>query len=196
MLDVVVTVVLVGLVLRGLAGRGTTPLGLLAGLAAAGLGLWRGLGAGPGWLVALAVVALLVTVGQLALAFAVGRRIRPADPEELRAEVLGLAGRESAAPEQMVLAVAPTGAVMLQGVRPGAVVLTYGCPLCFVEETVDALVGPEAPVVAAYRSQVVGGVNRLVELRRGTIDGRWHADLRPVNGPKRPFRPPFCPVHT
>ncbi|GAA5015400.1 hypothetical protein [Kitasatospora paranensis] len=193
-LDALVGAVLAVTLVAMLVGR--PPVGLrvpivaVAAVAAA----WRGLGDGPVWLLWLVGVVILVCAANLAMGIAVGRRIRPADPQVLRAEVLAAAAGD-APPEQILLGVAPGGALLLTGVRDEGAMLTHGCPICFLEDVVEGLVGPDAPVVAAYRRHVLGGTNRLVDLHRGVIDGRWHADLRPVRGAQRPFRPPFCPVH-
>ena len=98
----------------------------------------------------------------------------------------------------VVLAVAPFGTVMVQGVADGpsgaSVRLTEGCPVCFVETVARDVLDDDVPV-AAYRARLAAGVNQLFRLTRGVIDDRWQAELRPVNGPKKPFRPVACPVH-
>jgi NADH:ubiquinone oxidoreductase subunit K len=193
-LDAVVGAVLAVTLVALLVGRPPTGLRLPVVAVAAVAAVWRGLGDGPVWLLWLVGVIVLICAVHLALGIAVARRMRPADPQVLRAEVLAVAAGD-APPEQIVLGVAPGGALLLTGVRQEGVLLTYGCPICFLEDVVQGLVGPDAPVVDAYRRQVLGGTNRLVDLHRGVIDGLWHADLRPVRGAQRPFRPPFCPVH-
>ncbi|MFD9130485.1 hypothetical protein [Kitasatospora sp. NPDC059571] len=194
--DIAVAVVLIYAVLAILAGRPPLSGPAVAVFAVAeGTALWRAFTSGPGWLLWPAFAAAALWLANLVVGFTVMRRLRRTDPQVLREEVLRTA-TGAAPPQQLVLGVAPGGALMMQGVRPeGGAILAYGCPMCFVEEVVDTLVGPDAPVVAAYRRTLLGGTNRLFDLHRGVIDGRWHADLRPVRGPQRPYRPPYCPVH-
>ncbi|WP_395293510.1 hypothetical protein ACF9IK_07805 [Kitasatospora hibisci] len=52
-----------------------------------------------------------------------------------------------------------------------------------------------ADVVAEYRTRLAGRVNQLFALRRGVIDNRWKAELRPVKGARTPFEHSPCTVH-
>ncbi|MFD9517039.1 hypothetical protein [Streptomyces sp. NPDC059979] len=197
-LDIVVAVGLVALLLRALVRRGPTPGPLLLALVFGALGLWRGLGPGPGWLLWLTVGLLAVTVGDFLFAARLWARMPRTDPGEVRAQLLADC-RSDDGRQQLTLAVAPGGAVMMDGVwrdmlRRDAVMVTGGCPVCLVEEVTAELAGPHAKALAAYRRERAAGTNRLIVLsRRGS---GWEAALEPVRGSARPFRPVGCPVHS
>ncbi|MCX5215169.1 hypothetical protein OG689_38920 [Kitasatospora sp. NBC_00240] len=196
-LDIVVAVGLVALLLRALVRRGPTPGPLLLALVFGGLGLWRGFGPGPGWLLWPAVVLLTVTAGDFLLAARLNSRMPHTDSAEVKAELLTDC-RSDGGRQQLTLAVAPGGAVMLDGVwrdavRRDAVMVTAGCPVCLVEEVTAELAGPEAQALAAYRRDRAAGTNRLVVLSRRGDD--WEAALEPVRASSKPFRPVDCPVH-
>ncbi|MFC9325699.1 hypothetical protein [Kitasatospora sp. NPDC057015] len=196
-LDVVVAVGSVALLLRALVRRGPTPGPLLLALVFGGLGLWRGLGPGPGWLLGPAVGLLGVTVLDFVVAARLSARMPRTDPAEVKEQLLADCRRADGR-QQLTLAVAPGGAVMMDGVWPDAVrrdavMVTGGCPVCLVEEVTAELAGPEASALAGYRRDRAAGTNRLVVLRRRG-DG-WEAALEPVRASSRPHRPAGCAVH-
>ena len=197
-LDIVVAVGLVALLLRASVRRGPTPGPLLLALVFGGLGLWRGLGPGPGWLLWPAVGLLAVTAGDFLFAVRLDGRMPRTPSGEVKAQLLADC-RSDDGRQQLTLAVAPGGAVMMDGVwrdtlRRDAVMVTGGCPVCLVEEVTAELAGPNAEALAAYRRDRAAGTNRLVVLSRR--DSGWEAALEPVRASPRPFRPVDCPVHS
>ncbi|MFC8452093.1 hypothetical protein [Kitasatospora sp. NPDC057223] len=196
-LDIVVTVGLIAVLLRALVRRGPTPGPLLLAVVFGGLGLWRGFGPGPGWLLWPAVVLLTVTAVDVVIAARLFARMPRTESGPVKAELLADC-RSDDGRQQLTLAVAPGGAVMMDGVwrdtaRRDAVMLTGDCPVCLVEEVTAELAGPDSKALAAYRRDRDAGTNRLIVLRRRG-DG-WAADLEPVRASPRPFRPVGCPVH-
>ncbi|MER7569678.1 hypothetical protein ABTZ93_43465 [Streptomyces sp. NPDC097941] len=197
-LDIVVASGLTVLLLRALVLRlGYTLGSALLALVFGGLGLWRGLGPGPGWLLWQAVGLLTVTAGEFLLALRSGVGIPRTDVGEVRAQLLADC-RSDEGRQQLTLAVAPWGAVMMDGVwrdtrRRDVVIVTGGCPVCLVEEVTAELAGPDAKALAAYRRDRVAGTNRMVVLSRRV--GGWDAALERVRASARPFRQVGCPVH-
>ncbi|GJF27985.1 hypothetical protein KNE206_06850 [Kitasatospora sp. NE20-6] len=195
--DVVVAVGVIGLLLRGLFRRGFTSGSLLMALVFGGLGLWRGLGPGPGWLVWPAVALLAVTLIEFVVAAVTGTRLPRTPMAEVKAQLLADA-RSDTGRKQLTLAVAPGGAVMMDGVWEGTsrrdvVMPGGGCPVCLVEEVTAELAGPDAEGLAAYRRDRAAGTNRLVVLSRR--DGGWDTAVEPVRASPKPFRTVGCPVH-
>ncbi|MEV8092914.1 hypothetical protein [Kitasatospora sp. NPDC085879] len=196
-LDIALAAALVLLLGRTTFRRGPNAGSMALIVVVGAVALWRGLGPGAGWLVPFTFVVLALALLQIALAVAVLSRIRLAAPADLHREILAAAGRPDG-PRLVVLAVAPFGTVLVQGVTDdpagASVRLSDGCPICFVEGVALAVLDDDA-AVAAYRGRLAGGDNQLFRLTRGVIDDRWQAELRPVNGPRKPFRPVACPVH-
>lgn len=195
-LNVATAVLLYGLLIRALLLRGTQPK-VLASLVVAGLGLWRGSGSGPGWLFWPAVALLVLMLFGLLSTVVAGVRMPRADMAEVKARLLAECRAEDA-PQQLTLAVAPAGGLMMDRVRNGragreAVLPGRGCPVCVVEEVTAELAGPDAPALAEYRRDRDAGTNRLVVLERGEYG--WMAELQPVRASSKPFRTVGCPVH-
>lgn len=198
MVDIAVAVGLVALVLRAVVRRGLTPGSLLLALVVGGLGLWRGLGPGPGWLLWPAVALLVVTAADFFLSARSYARMPRTDAAEVKAQLLADC-RSGDGRQQLTLAVAPGGAVLMDGiwgdtVRRDVVMPVGGCPVCLVEEVTAELAGPDANALASYRRDRAAGTNRLVVLGRG--EDAWTAALEPVRASQRPFRPVGCPVHS
>ncbi|MEV7180489.1 hypothetical protein [Kitasatospora sp. NPDC093679] len=196
-LDITLAVALVLLLGRTTFRRGPNAGSMALIVVVGGIALWRGLGPGAGWLVPVVFAVLALALLQVALAVAVLGRVRVAAPAELRGEILAAAERADG-PRLLVLAVAPFGTVLVQGIADEpvstSVRLTEGCPICFVEGVALA-VAEDGAAVDDYRGRLAEGANQLLRLSRGVIDDRWQAELRPVSGPRKTFRPVACPVH-
>ncbi|WP_124280202.1 hypothetical protein [Streptomyces sp. ADI97-07] len=118
MVDIAVAVGLVALVLRAVVRRGLTPGSLLLALVVGGLGLWRGLGPGPGWLLWPAVALLVVTAADFFLSARSYARMPRTDAAEVKAQLLADC-RSGDGRQQLTLAVAPGGAVLMDGIWGG-----------------------------------------------------------------------------
>lgn len=156
MVDIAVAVGLVALVLRAVVRRGLTPGSLLLALVVGGLGLWRGLGPGPGWLLWPAVALLVVTAADFFLSARSYARMPRTDAAEVKAQLLADC-RSGDGRQQLTLAVAPGGAVLMDGiwgdtVRRDVVMPVGGCPVCLVEEvTAELAAGRERPGLVPSR---------------------------------------------
>ncbi|MFH9613249.1 hypothetical protein ACH4MM_05730 [Streptomyces pratensis] len=197
-LDIAVAVGLVAVLLRAGIRRGLTPGSLLLALLFGGLGLWRGLGPGPGWLLWPTAGLLVVTAVDFFLAARLNARMPRTDPAEVKAQLLADC-RSDEGRQRLTLAVAPGGAVLMDGVwrntvRRDVVMPVGGCPVCLVEEVTAELAGPDANALATYRRDRAAGTNRLVVLSR--VEDTWEAAVEPVRASSRPFRPVGCPVHS
>ncbi|GHH59940.1 hypothetical protein GCM10018781_04020 [Kitasatospora indigofera] len=159
-------------------------------------GLAVGWSTGPGWLVPVSWVliglTLLTHLTGLVELFA-SRYVGPArgvDPEEFRLRLLAVCQEE--ATQGLVIGVGPDGGLVVWGLEAAGVgrdrnILTWGCPFCFLEDLVRELVPEADGPVQAYRALLARQANQLFVLRRGVIDLRWQAELRQVQGLKKPF---------
>ncbi|MCX5215118.1 hypothetical protein OG689_38655 [Kitasatospora sp. NBC_00240] len=166
-------------------------------------GLAVGWSTGPGWLVPVSWVliglALLTHLSPLLELFA-SRYVGPArrvDPGEFRGRLLAVCLQETT--PGLIIGVGPDGGIVVWGLEAAGIgrdrnVLSQGCPFCFLEDLVAELV-PEADApVQAYRALLARQANQLFVLRRGVIDIQWQAELRQVQGLKKPYQA-FCGTH-
>jgi len=158
--------------------------------------LWQAYHYGPGWDVPLVYgalgIAVLLALRSLGRLMA-GVRNRPIDPAPLREIIERLAS--GAGRVVLVLSVSGSGAIIVMGAgmdRPTVFRLTSGCPLCFVEDRLRALLGEDSDLITVWRDHLANGVNQRITLSRTDTAEPWSWKLRP--SPLGAYQERTCPV--
>ncbi|GAA2358030.1 hypothetical protein Cme02nite_33970 [Catellatospora methionotrophica] len=152
----------------------------------------------PTWATVLnyVAVAAVFVLGVRAMArYARASRPQPIDPAELQRFIEHVTA-DDAFPV-VVFGVSPTGAIAFSfgpaSDQTAMIELTSGCPLSFVQGRIDAMLGPQSPLITQWREGLAENINHRVVLSRDTQHGSWTGKLKQHNGPAYDER--TCPYH-